>query len=132
MNGEGTGISKLRAQIFSFGLIGVASNAVAYAMFLLLVTYLGVVPEIAMAIVYVLAASSSYLANWRVTFAARGTAERTVPRFILAHVGGFGLNLILLHTFSTKLGFSAALVQFVAIFVVAAYLFSALRLFVFR
>jgi putative flippase GtrA len=122
----------IRYQLVSFGVVGVASNVLAYIAFLALIGYLHVAPEMAMTIVYIGSATFAYFLNWRVTFSAVGSPGKTIPRFMAVHIAGYGLNLLLLHVFSTRLGAPAAVVQFAAIFVVAAYLFLAFKLFVFK
>ena len=117
-------------QIVSYAAIGIASNAAGYLAYLL-VTWLWLPPKLAMTLLYVVGASVGFLGNRRFTFRRSGAATAPAIRFALAHVGGYGLNLAILVVFVDRMGLPHQLVQGAAIFCVAAYLFVALKLFVF-
>ena len=117
-------------QLVRYGLIGVGLNASGYLIYLA-VTALGLDPKLAVAIFYPIMAVASFLLNRRWTFQHKGSIPKAGVRYILAHVGGYLLNLLLLFVFVDVLGLDHRAVQGAAIFVVAGYLFISFKLFVF-
>ena len=121
---------KTLRQLFSYGLIGLLSNFLGYATYLAL-TYLWGAPKLTMTALYFVGASIGFFANRRFTFRHDGTIGVTGVRYLLAHVTGYLLNLVLLLLFADWFGFPHQIVQMIAIVVVAIFLFVALRVFVF-
>jgi putative flippase GtrA len=118
-------------QLLKYGIVGVASNAIGYLIYLG-ITYLGVAPLIAMTALYSVGAFVGFVGNRRLTFSHSGNALASGVRYVLAHIVGYFLNLSMLLIFVHHLGFPHQLVQAVAILVVAAFLFIAFKTFVFR
>ena len=118
------------SQLVRYGLVGVTSNALAFGVYVL-ITALGVPPAAAMTIVYITAASISFFANRRVTFAHRGSVWGAAGKYVVAHALGYLINLGILVVLVDVLGYSHIWVQALAIFVVAAYLFVTFKLVVF-
>ena len=117
-------------QLFRYGLVGVVSNAVAFAAYLA-ITFLGVSPEASMTIVYVIGATVGFLGNRTLTFAHQGSVMGAGIRYVIAHSVGYALNLSILIVMVGRLGYAHQLVQAFAILVVAAFLFLAFKFFVF-
>lgn len=117
-------------QLFRYGLVGVLSNAIAFAAYLVM-TSLGVSPEVSMTIVYVIAATVGFLGNRTLTFAHQGSVMGAGIRYVIAHCFGYALNLSILIVMVDKLGYAHQLAQAFAILVVAAFLFLAFKFFVF-
>lgn len=117
-------------QLLRFGMIGIATNAVGYASYVLLTT-LGLAPKWAMSILYLVGATLSYIGNKKITFAYEGENVSSVTRCIIAHVAGYGINLLLQITFVDHLGYDHRIVQLAAMGVVALFLFIMFRTFVF-
>lgn len=117
-------------QFFTYALIGVLTNALGYAIFLLL-TYLWGAPKSTMTALYFVGASISFFANRRFAFRHDGSAGTAGVRYLLAQLAGYLLNLVLLLLFVDWLGFPHQIVQAIAIVVVAIFLFIVLRSFVF-
>ena len=118
------------SQLFRYGLVGVASNAIAFAAYLV-ISSLGVTPEASMTIVYVVAATVGFLGHRRLTFGHQGNVLGAGFRFVIAHCFGYSINLIILVVMVDRLGYAHQLVQAFAIFVVAGFLFLAFKFFVF-
>lgn len=118
-------------QLIRYGLVGVASNAAIYFVYLL-ITYLGVEPKTAMTLVYVIGASIGFIGNRKWTFAHRGDSSSAALRYALAHIIGYLLNFLILFTFVDRLGYAHQWVQAVAIIIVAGFLFIVFKYFVFR
>ena len=121
---------KLRRELLSYGLVGIAHNSVGYALYLFF-TYLGFDPKLVVGVSYPLAMLVSYLGNKKLTFHHRGGFTKSSLKFILAHLVSYGLNLLMLYVFVDLLAYPHQLVQLAAIFVCAAFLFVTLKLFVF-
>lgn len=117
-------------QIIRYGLVGVATNALAYVAYLLL-THGGVPPKTAMTAVYLLAAFAGYWGNRQLTFAHRGSVLTSGTRYVVAHALGYALNWTLLAVLVDRLGHPHQLVQAFAIVAVACLLFVMFRFFVF-
>ena len=62
-------------QILRYGIIGVAQNALAYGVYLVL-TWLGLDPKLVVGVTYPLAMLISFLGNRKYTFAHKGSVSR--------------------------------------------------------
>lgn len=118
-------------QLVKYAVVGVFGNLVAYLIYLFL-TATGVSPKFAMTLVYAVAASVGFLGNRRLTFRHRDGMRSAVIRYVLAHLCGYLLNFVVLSYFVDHLGYSHQCVQAGGILLVAAFLFLAFKLFVFR
>lgn len=118
-------------QLFRYAFVGLVSNASGYFLYLL-VTHLGVAPKLAMSILYGVGAAIGFFGNRSLTFSYKGRLIGSGIRYLMAHSAGFLLNLTILVVFVDNLGYAHEFVQAVAILVVAAFLFIAFKLFVFR
>lgn len=121
---------KTLRQFFSYALIGVLTNFLGYATYLIL-TYLWGAPKLTMTALYFAGASIGFFANRRFTFRHDGGVGVTGVRYLLAQVAGYLLNLVLLLLFVDWFDFPHQIVQAIAIVVVAIFLFVVLRIFVF-
>ena len=117
--------------MFRYGLVGIASNFAGYITYLL-VTFLGVTPVVTMSILYATSAAIGFWGNKKLTFSHEGNVLSAGIRYILAHCLGYLINLAVLVVMVDRLGYAHQWVQAVAILIVAAYLFVALKFFVFK
>lgn len=85
-----------------------------------------------MTFVYVLAAGFSFFSHKKFTFFYDGDILKSGARYVIAHIFGFLLNWVILNTFVERLNYQHQIVQGVAVFVVAAFLFVVFNLFVFK
>lgn len=118
-------------QLIRYGLVGVASNAAIYLVYLLL-TYLGMEAKSAMTLVYLIGASIGFVGNRNWTFGHRGGSSSAALRYVLAHVFGYMLNFLILYAFVDRLGYAHQWVQAAAIIIVAGFLFMIFKYFVFK
>ncbi len=128
-----TVISEIRksvSELFRYGIVGIAHNVSGYLVYLL-ITYWGVEPKKAMTMLYLVGATIGFIGHRKWTFAHQGTVLGAGARHVIAHLGGYLLNLIILLIFVDGLGWSHQFVQAAAIFVVAAFLFVTFKYFVF-
>ena len=117
-------------QLFSYALIGVLTNLLGYALYLLL-TYFWGAPKLTMTALYTVGAIIGFFANRHYTFGHDGHIGAAGVRYLFVQLLGYLLNLSLLLLFVDLLGFAHQIVQAVAIIVVAILLFVLSRLFVF-
>ena len=122
--------SKTLRQLFRYGMIGLLTNFLGYALYFFL-TYLWSSPKLTMTVLYSAGALIGFFANRRFTFCHDGRIGVAGMRYMFAQLLGYLLNLSLLVLFVDRLGFAHHLVQAVAIVVVAIFLFVLLRFFVF-
>jgi putative flippase GtrA len=123
-------IQRSAAQLFRYGLVGIASNLTGYLLFLI-ITSVGTGPKTAMTILYGVGAAIGFFGNRKWTFVHHGTLLGSGLRYIIAHCCGYLINLAILLMFVDGLGYSHRWVQAIAIFVVAGFLFVAFKYFVF-
>jgi putative flippase GtrA len=115
---------------FRYGVVGFANNAGGYLIYLL-VTWFGVDPKLMVTIGYPIGALVGYFGNKQWSFSYKGRITPSLARYIMAHVGGYLINISMLYILVDRLGLTHQWVQMVAIFVVAGFLFLAMRFFVF-
>jgi putative flippase GtrA len=118
------------SQLLRYGLVGVASNAVAFGIYVVITSF-GAAPTVAMTLVYVTAAVIGFVGNRTLTFAHQGSIWGAGARYVVAHGLGYLINLSILVVLVDRLGYSHVWVQAFAIVVVAGYLFVAFKFFVF-
>ena len=121
---------KILRQFFTYAMIGVLTNVLGYAVYLIL-TYLWGAPKLTMTALYFVGASIGFLANRRFTFRHDGVIGVAGVRYLLAQFAGYLVNLVLLLLFVDWFDFPHRIVQAIAIVVVAIFLFVVLRVFVF-
>lgn len=121
----------LMEQLIRYGLVGVVSNVAIYFVYLI-ITYLGVEPKTAMTLVYIIGTVVGFIGNRKWTFAHRGDSSSAALRYVLAHLFGYLLNLLILLTFVDHFGYAHQWVQVVAIIIVAGFLFIVFKYFVFH
>jgi len=118
-------------QLIHYGIIGIISNVLGYSAYLLL-TYLGGTPKLTMSLLYVAVATVSFLSNRKLTFSYNGSFFGSGIRYTIAHFLGYLINLVMLIVMVDIFGYPHQWIQATAIFVVAIFLFLALKFFVFR
>lgn len=118
-------------QLIKYGVIGFATNSVGYLLYLI-ATYIGTSPVLAMTLLYALGAIIGFVGNRKLTFSHTGSVIGSGTRYILTHLAGYILNLIILVIFVDRLGYSHKVIQAIAILCVAAFLFIMFKIFVFR
>jgi putative flippase GtrA len=121
---------KSMQQLIRYGLVGAASNASLYFVYLL-ITYFGVEPKKVMTVLYIVGAFLGFIGHRKWTFTHKGALLGSGARYFIAHLFGYLINFLILLTFVDRLGYSHQWVQAAAIIVVAGFLFVTFRYFVF-
>jgi putative flippase GtrA len=91
----------------------------------------GIEPKIAMNVVYIIGASIGFIGNRKWTFAHQGNATSVALRYMLAHLLGYLLNILILFILVDHLGYAHQGVQTLAIIIVAGFLSVVFKYFVF-
>ncbi|MDK9709088.1 MAG: GtrA family protein [Desulforhopalus sp.] len=117
-------------QVIRYAVVGVLSNLLGYLVYLM-ATYLGAAPKLTMTLLYGVGASVGFIGNRKLTFMHKGRVLSSGLRYCVAHCLGYCINLALLYIFVDNLGYSHQWIQAIAIFIVAGFLFIALKFFVF-
>lgn len=125
-----TEIQRSAKQLLRYGLVGIVSNLSGYLLFLL-ITYWGVEPKITMTLLYAGGATIGFFGNRKWAFGHQGSLLGSGARYVIAHLFGYLINLLLLFTFVDRLDFPPQWVQAAAIIVVAGFLFLTFKYFVF-
>jgi putative flippase GtrA len=111
--------------------VGVASNVLLYALYLL-ITRFGTEPKVAMTITFVLGVTQTFVMNQGWTFSYQGSRSRAYLRYWVAYAFAYTLNLAMLILFVDVLGYPHQLVQGLLVLTIAALLFAAQKFWVFR
>lgn len=118
-------------QFIKFAAVGLVSNLIGYGLFLL-ITKVGVEPKLGMSGLYAVAVAIGYIGNRQWTFQHRGNWMHSAGPYFLVHLSGYSINLAILIVFVDHYGFPHEIVQGIAVFVVASYLFLVFKYIVFR
>ena len=118
-------------QLMRYGIIGIVSNLFIYLLYII-ITYKDVQPKIAMTFLYFIGAIISFFANKKFTFNYKSKLFGSLARYLVAHFFGYLINIIILIIFVDKIGYPHQIVQGIAIFAVAGFLFVCFKFFVFR
>jgi len=117
-------------QVVRYGIVGFAQNGVAYLLYLL-ITWFGVDPKLTVSLMYPLSAAISYFGNKKWSFEYDGRLVSSSVRFIIAHIVSFSINLLFLYYFVDLLFYPHQIIQIIAVFTCAAFLFLSFKYFVF-
>jgi len=118
-------------QLVRYGIVGLASNAVGYLLYLGL-TYLGMGPKLAMSLLYGVGVLQTFVFNKKWSFRFDGAATPALVRYLVVYAVGYAVNLLTLMLLVDQAQLPHQLVQGVMIFIVAIMLFIAQRYWVFR
>jgi len=118
-------------QLIRYGLVGLAINLTGYLVYLL-ITHIGGTPKTTMSILYAMGIVLAYFGNRKLTFDHQGSVLASGTRFLITQFSGYIINLLILIIMVDKLGYDHRWVQAIAILVVAAFLFTAFKFFVFK
>lgn len=117
-----SGKPKIDKQLVMYLIVGVASNTIAYLLYLALTRW-GVGHKTAMSCIYVIGAAINFHLNRKWTFNAAQSVRAGLARYLLALALGYLLNLVWLYIFVDLLGWRHEFVQAGAIIAIAVYFF---------
>lgn len=117
-------------QVARYGVVGVLNNLLGYLIYLL-VTWLWLDPKVAVTLLYPVGALTAYFGHAKYSFAYSGATSHGVFRYVIAHLVGYSVNVLMLYVLADRLQFPHQIIQALAIVVVAGVLFLLFRYFVF-
>lgn len=126
-----TGTMKVHKQFVRYAVVGLASNAIAYVIYILL-TRFGLGPKLAMSFVYGVGVLQTFVFNKRWTFGHWGAHSAVFFRYCIAYGAGYVINLISLLVLVDQHGYSHEIVQGSMIFFLAVMLFLLQKYWVFQ
>lgn len=119
------------SQFWRYAVVGVASNALLYGLYIAL-TAVGLLPLVAMSLMYALGVLQTFTFNRRWSFASRTAMPSAFARYLMAYAFGYIFNFALLWLLHHRAGWPHQWVQGFAIVVTAVLLFLLQRHWVFR
>ena len=129
--GRAQRVRSLVFEIFRFGASGLATN-VAYFGALVTLLALDLRVEVAGAVAYVLSMVVNYQLQARFTFRSASLGPRAVVRYLMTHGVGLSINSGVLYLLVTRLGLHVVVGQGVALVLVVAWTYLAMKHWVFR
>ncbi|TDP74633.1 GtrA family protein [Roseateles toxinivorans] len=118
-------------QFIRYALVGLASNAVLFVIYLLMV-WLGASPKLAMSLVYLVGVAQTFVFNKGWTFAHSGPSDQAFPRYVALYAFGYVTNWCLIELLVYRLGWPHQAVMGGLIVVMALFFFVGLKFWVFR
>jgi len=118
-------------QLIRYGIVGVASNAVGYLLYLA-ITAAGMEHKLAMTLLYAVGVAQTFIFSKRWSFRHAGAHGTAFVRYCVAYAAGYFINLAALFIFVDRLGYAHQLVQGVMILALAVMLFILQKFWVFR
>ncbi len=120
-----------KSQILRFGIVGVSSNIVIYALYLLLTSF-GVGHISAMTLLFVLGVIQTFILNKQWTFTHQDIFQTSFLKYVAVYSFAYLLNLFALLVLVDKFGYPHQAVQGATILCLAIMLFFLLKYWVFR
>lgn len=118
-------------QMLRFAVVGLASNAVLYMVYLGM-TAVALGPKLAMSLVYAIGVTQTFLFNKRWTFNHAGRHDTAFIRYVTVYAGGYLVNLLVLVWLVDSLGYPHQIVQGLMILVLAGCFFVLQKIWVFK
>jgi putative flippase GtrA len=118
-------------QLFRYALVGIALNIIGYSIYFFL-TSTGFTPKITMTFLYGAGVIIGFFSNKKFTFSYKDGFIGSGLRYGITHLFGYLLNLLIMVIFVDICKYSHTIVQGIAIFIVAVFLFLCFKFIVFR
>lgn len=118
-------------QLIRYGIVGVASNAVGYLIYLA-ITAAGVEHKLAMTLLYAVGVAQTFIFNKRWTFRSDDSTGAALVRYIVVYALGYLINYAILFLLVDEGGMPHQLVMAGLFVMMAMYFFVAQKFWVFR
>lgn len=82
-------------QFSRYAIVGVASNAVGYLLYLGL-TYLGLGPKVAMTLLYAVGVLQTFVFNKKWSFRFKGAVAPAIARYAMVYAVGYVINMVVI------------------------------------
>ena len=119
-------------KVFRFGVVGVATALLYYALLYVAVESLGMSPPVGSSLVYAIVIGFNYLMHYSWTFAEPAPHTKTLSRYLVMIFCGFLINGSIMYIGVSHFGINYLLIQAVAFVMVILWNFSVALLWVFR
>ncbi len=121
----------IRNQLIRYGIVGVASNASIYVLYLVL-TGIGMGPKLAMSLLYMVGVLQTFVFNKAWTFRYVGQGRAAFWRHVILYAAGYGLNFVLLTMLVDTLNWPHQWVMAGLVVLMAVFFFVGQKFWVFR
>lgn len=111
--------------------VGFIQNSAGYLLYILL-TSVGLSPQVAVSICYPLGMALSFWGNKHFSFKSQANTQRELVRYILSHVCAYLTNIFMLFLFVDNWAFDHRIVQLFLVAFNVLYFFIAYKFFVFK
>lgn len=118
-------------QIVKYTIVGVASNGILYALYLIL-TSLGMGPKTTMSLLYLSSISLTYFLNRRWTFNVKTPNRKNYLHYLIVYIAGYMINFFALYIMVDTFDYPHQIVQGIMIIVIASFTFLCLKFWVFK
>ena len=118
-------------QIARYGVVGLASNAFGYGLYILL-TYFGVGPKLAMTLLYIVGVLQTFVFNKKWSFSFSGEVAPALRRYAAVYATVYVINYFALTLLVDQAGLSHQWVMAGLVLFMALFLFLAQKFWVFR
>lgn len=119
-----------RVPFLRYALVGLASNAVLYALYLAM-TWVGIGHKVAMTLVFVVGIVQTFGFNRSWTFRSASPSGPALLRYSCVYAFGYLISWLGMWVFVDRLGYPHQLVQLALIVIVAVFIFLNLKFWVF-
>ena len=120
-----------RSQFIRYVVVGLASNAVIYVVYLVL-TQLGMGPKLAMSLLYCMGVLQTFVFNKKWSFRFEGAATPALVRYATVYAVGYVINFFALTLLVDQMGLPHQWVMGVLVLFMAMFFFVAQKFWVFR
>lgn len=121
----------IRKQFFRYVVVGLASNAVIYLVYILL-TRLGMGPKLAMSLLYGVGVLQTFVFNKKWSFQFGGAATPALIRYALLYAAGYVIQFLALMLLVDRAGLPHQWVMGALVLTMAVFLFAGQKVWVFR
>jgi putative flippase GtrA len=124
-------VLKLPKEFIRYAVVGVVTNGFGFLLYVIFTT-LGVSPVLTISIFYPIHIGLSFYLNKKWSFKHKGRISTSAARYLIAYIGCYAVNVVVLKFFCGYLGYSHLIVQAIAVLVIALLLFLAQKHWVFK
>jgi putative flippase GtrA len=124
-------MTQSHAQFIRYIVVGLVSNGIGYLLYLLLTT-LGMGSKLTVSLLYIVGVLQTYVLNKKWTFTHHQKSDSVFFRYLIIYGLGYVINLGALFIFVDRLGNPHQLVQIAMMPIVAIFIFTIQKLWVFR
>jgi len=126
-----TGAMKVHKQFIRYAVVGLASNAIGYVLYIVL-TRVGLGPKLAMSLLYGIGVLQTFIFNKKWSFRFAGAAAPALVRYATVYALGYVINFLALMLLVDQAGLPHQWVMAGLVLFMAVFFFAGQRFWVFR